>query len=60
MYIKTHRHLIHAKRVSEMEIDTSKLDRIVDFVGMFKSFDEIKREWKLSSEELELLKYRAE
>ena len=40
--------------------NTNKLDRIMDFVGMFNSFDEIKREWNLNSEEVEILKQMAE
>ena len=43
-----------------MAADLGKVDRIVDFVGMFKSFDEIKKEWKLNPTELEILKNRAE
>ncbi len=44
----------------KLVIDESKIDRIVDFVGMFKSIDELQEQWHLSNEELELLKIKAE
>lgn len=43
-----------------MESNTSKINRIMDFIGMFRSFDEIKKEWNLSSEEINVLKRKAE
>ena len=43
-----------------MTADLGKVERIIDFVGMFRSFDEIKKEWHLNSDELSVLKQKAE
>ena len=39
--------------------DDSKVDRILNYMGMFNSLDEIKHEWKLSDNELKELRARA-
>ncbi len=44
----------------KLELDESKIDRIVDYVGMFKSYDEIQEQWHLNNDELILLKTKAE
>ena len=40
--------------------EDSKIDKILNYLAMFRSFDEIQKEWKLDQKEIQELKQRAE